>query len=121
MGIQPESLLSAAHSYHQLIQNVLGVGKVTLVDPNTQATVVRSKDPDNAIRRGKSTNAAIDDAFANGLFTLSEIAFDKEHKRALVSYSFVCGALCGSGNTLVFEKVPDGWKKVNLSCGGWIS
>lgn len=119
--IQPESVLSAAHSYHQLTQDALRVGGVRFVDPNQQAKIVRSNDPDNAIKRGKSTNAAVEGAFSSGLFTLSEIAFDTEHKHALVSYSFMCGSLCGSGNTWFFEKVGGEWRKVNLSCGGWIS
>jgi hypothetical protein len=120
IDIQPESLLSATRSYHQLIQDTLDVEKVRLVDPRKQATIV-SNDPDNAMRRGKSANAAVEEAFTNGLFTLSEIAFDREHKHALVSYSFACGSLCGSGNTWVFEKVAGEWKKVNLACGGWVS
>jgi hypothetical protein len=63
----------------------------------------------------------VEEAFANGLFTLSEIAFDTESNRALVSYSFICGSLCGSGNTWVFEKIGGEWKRVDRSCGGWVS
>ena len=121
VDIQPESLLSATHSYHQLTQGVLDGGKVRLVDPSKQAAIVHSNDPDNGMKRGKSTNAAVEEAFTNGLFSLSEIAFDTERKHALLSYSFVCGSLCGSGNTWVFEKVAGEWKRVNLSCGGWVS
>jgi hypothetical protein len=52
---------------------------------------------------------------------MSEIAFDKEQGRALVSYSFVCGSLCGSGGVWLFEKVDGVWKKSERVCGGWIS
>jgi hypothetical protein len=121
MDIEPQGLLSATQSYHELTQDVFDVGKVRLVDPNEQATIVHSNDPDNAMRRGQSTNAAVEAAFVNGLFPLSEIAFDTERKHALASYSFVCGSLCGSGNTWVFEKVAGRWKKVSLTCGGWVS
>ncbi len=34
---------------------------------------------------------SIKSAFDSGLFTLSEIVFDKEHLHAVVGYSFVCG------------------------------
>ncbi len=121
MDIQPEGFLSATQSYHELTQDVFDVGKVGLVDSDKQATIVHSNDPGNAMRHGKSTNAAVEAAFANGLFTLSEIAFDTGHKHALVSYSFVCGSLCGSGNTWVFEKIAGEWKKASLTCGGWVS
>lgn len=57
---------------------------------------------------------------ADGLLRLSEIAFDREHKRALVSYSFVCGPLCGQGRTLMLKKVGNAWK-IDRMCGGWIS
>jgi hypothetical protein len=59
-------------------------------------------------------------AFGSALFELSEIVFDKEHRRAVVSYSFVCGELCGNGSTLVLNKVGQGWK-VAKRCGGWVS
>jgi hypothetical protein len=120
-GIQLESLLSASHSYHRLTPGILPVEHLRLVDPNGQATIVHDNDPNTAMRHGKSSTGAVESAVANGLFTLSEIAFDAQRKHALVSYSFVCGSLCGSGNTWVFEKAAGEWKKVNLGCGGWVS
>ena len=72
----------------------------------------------------KVTTEQIDDsvkqAFQTGLFTLSEIVFDKEHRRAVVTYSFVCGTLCGNGDTLLLKKVGQHWR-VAKRCGGWIS
>jgi hypothetical protein len=120
-GIQLESLLSASQSYHRLTSGVLPAKHVRLVDPNEQTTIVGANDPHNAMKHGISATGAVESAVANGLFTLSEIAFDAERKHALVSYSFVCGSLCGSGNTWVFEKAAGTWKKVNLGCGGWVS
>jgi hypothetical protein len=120
-GIQLESLLSASHTYHRLTSDILPTERVRLVDPNKQATIVHANDPDSAMRHGKSASGAVEEAFANGLFTLSEIAFDTESKRALVSDSLVCGSLCGSGNTWVFEKIGGEWKRVDRSCGGWVS
>lgn len=73
------------------------------------------------MRKGVSVDAAVNNAFKNGLFELSEIAFDKAHRRAIVSYSFVCGSLCGNGGVWLFEKVDGVWKKSENVCGGWIS
>jgi hypothetical protein len=60
-------------------------------------------------------------AFSSGLFSMSEIAFDKEHHFAAVRYSFWCGPLCGHGRTLVFENVNGEWRNANRNCGYWIS
>jgi hypothetical protein len=77
-----------------------------------------------APRMVKTAAAKIDDsvkqAFQTGLFTLSEIVFDKDHRRAVVTYSFVCGTLCGNGDTLLLKKVGQHWR-VAKRCGGWIS
>jgi hypothetical protein len=53
-----------------------------------------------------------------GLFTFSEIVFDKKHQRAVLMYSFVCGLLCGHGNTMIMKKVGQKWK-VGKRCGSW--
>jgi hypothetical protein len=119
--IELESLLSASHSYHRLTRDILPIEHVRFVDPNTQATIAHASDPHNAMRHGKSATGAVEEAFANGLFTLSEVAFDRDRKRALVSYSFVCGSLCGNGNTWVFEKIGGEWRRADRSCGGWVS
>ena len=57
---------------------------------------------------------------ATDLFTFTEIIFNKEHTRAAVQNSSVCGGLCGVGGTLVFT-VEDGEWKLNSVCSGWIS
>lgn len=120
-GIQLESLIRASRTYHKLTPEILRTERVRLVDPTKQAPIVRTNDPANALKRGRSLNDAVENAFAHGLFSLSEIAFDKEHKHALVSYSFVCGSLCGSGSTRIFEKTGSEWKRTTRSCGGWVS
>jgi len=73
------------------------------------------------MREGKSVEDAVRNAFATGLFSMSEIAFDKDHHHAVVSYSFWCGFLCGHGKTVVFEKVNGMWRNTNRNCGGWVS
>jgi hypothetical protein len=120
-GIELQNLQSAAHTFHVFTPNVLTMKNARLVDPNKQAEIVRKNYPDKTMREGKSVSEAVDEAFSTGLFSLSEIAFDKEKRHAVVSYSYRCGALCGNGATLVFEKVGDSWRKMDRRCGGWIS
>ena len=55
------------------------------------------------------------------LVQLSEIAFDKTRRFAVISYAFSCGNLCGEGRMVVFEKSGNGWKEADRSCIGWIS
>lgn len=120
-GIQLENLTEASHSFHDLLPDVL-VGKgMTLVDPKRQAKIVHSNDPSNTIRNGKAIDNAVADAFATALFSMSEIAFDKEHHFGVVSYHFWCGSLCGNGSTIVFEKINDVWKDANRDCARWVS
>ncbi|HTW56938.1 MAG TPA: hypothetical protein VMD99_02285 [Terriglobales bacterium] len=54
-----------------------------------------------------------------GLLTLSEIAFDREHLRAIVTYDFNCGGLCGHGKMLALTKSGKEWK-ISKICGGWL-
>lgn len=120
-GIELQNLASVAHTFHVLTPNVLTVKKARLVDPDKQSQVVRENDPDKTMRKGKSVSEAVNDAYSTALFSLSEIAFDKEKRHAVVSYRYWCGALCGHGSTLVFEKVGNTWKKMDRHCGGWVS
>jgi len=119
--IELQSIANAAHSLHILTRDVLGEINIRLVDADKQAVIVQSNDPSKSIREGKSAEITVKEAFSAGLFSMSEIAFDKKHGRALVSYSFVCGSLCGSGGVWLFEKVDGMWKKSERVCGGWIS
>ena len=120
-GIEPQNIANAAHSFHVLTGDVLGGKNIRVVGANKQAVIVQRNDPSNSIREGKSLETAVNRAFSSGLFSMSEIAFDKEHRRALVSYSFGCGLLCGSGGVWLFEKVDGVWKKSDRDCGGWVS
>lgn len=120
-GIEPQSVVSAAHSFRILTGDVLAGKNVRLVDADKQAVIVHNNDPNNSIRDGKSVETAVNVAFSSGLFSVSEIAFDKDKRHALVSYSFVCGELCGSGGVWLFEKVDGVWTRSEHVCGGWIS
>jgi len=120
-GIDLENIASVSHSFHDLPPDVLAGNGMTLVDPKKQAKIVHSNDPSDTIPKGKSVQDSVDDAFSTALFSMSEIAFDKEHQFAVVSYHFWCGSLCGNGSTIVFEKINGVWQNANRNCGGWIS
>lgn len=103
--------------------------RVVLVDPEQQESKVKQNDPQNLIKKAIDEREPVTDgqldkslklAFSTGLFSLSEIVFDKGHRHAFVSYSFVCGSLRGHGNDLVLEKTGKGWK-VRKTCSSWIS
>jgi len=127
-GIMKES----ATVIHRIGPSLTTGRKIALVDPDHQKVTIRENDPQNRMRKAidegqqiqqitdKQLGQSIKTAFESGLFTLSEIVFDKEHRHAAVSYSFVCGGLCGNGNTLVLKKVGQSWK-VAKRCGGWVS
>ena len=99
------------------------------VDPEQQTEIVKRNDPQNLIKSAIDNHESISDkqldgsvkqAFNSGLFTLSEIIFDKQHRHALVAYTFWCGMLCGHGNTLILKRFVKDWK-VGKRCGGYIS
>lgn len=112
---------SPFRSRHTLTSAVLKGTNARLVNPGKGARSVEASDPDVGIAKGKTVTRAVKAAFENGLFSLSEIAFDKEHRYAVVAYSFWCGSLCGSGSALVFEKIGSGWRRTDRRCGGWVS
>ncbi len=120
-GIEPPNIARAAHTFHILTGDVLGGKNIRLVDADKQTVIVQSNDPSNSISEGESVETTVTSAFSAGLFSVSEIAFDKEHRRALVSYAFVCGSLCGSGGVWLFERVDGVWRKSEHVCGGWVS
>jgi hypothetical protein len=119
-GVQLDNLSTVSHSYHELPPEVLPSKAMRIVDPKTHARIVHSNDPSNTIRKGEPVKDAVKAAFATDLFSMSEIAFDKEHHFAAVRYSFWCGSLCGHGSTLIFEKVDGEWRNAR-NCGGWVS
>jgi hypothetical protein len=96
-------------------------GHVRLVDPERQASTVERNDPSRKIRDGESVEDAVKGAFASGLLQVSEIAFDRNHRYAVMRFSFSCGMLCGHGGTMVFEKRKGEWKPTKRRCGFWIS
>ena len=102
---------------------------VVLVNGELQQKKVEENDPQKLMKRAidggkrvteKQLDGSLHQAFAAGIFTLSEIAFDKRHQHAVLAYSFVCGGLCGHGNTVVLRKAGGKWKQ-RKTCRSWIS
>jgi hypothetical protein len=92
---------------HRLGPSLVADTKIVLVDPERQQQV------DPSVK-----NTAV------YIFGLSEIAFDKQHLRAVVAYSFTCGRLCGYGTTLLLKKLGHDWKVAkspNSLCAYWVS
>jgi hypothetical protein len=127
-GLNLEAALGTTAFIHRIGPELM-VDKIVLVDPDRQQGTIKENDPEKLMRKviddheqitDEQLDKSLERAFSSGLFTLSEIAFDKEHRRAVVSYGFVCGALCGHGNLLVLKKVGHNWK-VSKRCGGWVS
>ncbi len=107
--------------FHKFDPQTTFPANVELVDPKKQSATVRKNDPSRTIKQGKPVDDAVQDAFATGLLTVSEIAFDSTHEYAVMRFSFVCGMLCGHGETLVFRYVDGQWKHANKRCSRWIS
>jgi hypothetical protein len=114
---------------HRLDHSLMPDMHLVFVDPDRQQKAIDENDPQNLVKKAvdaheRVTDAQVDQsvkhAFEAGMFTLSEIVFDKEHRRAVVAYSFACGSLCGNGNTLILTKSGKSWK-VAKRCGGWVS
>jgi len=127
-GIELESTSAAV--VHRLDQRVTKMKKnMVLVDAETQQKKIEENDPQKLMKRAiddgervtdKQIGDSLTQAFGTGLFTFSEIAFDKQHHYAVLTYSFVCGGLCGHGNTIVLKKVKEGWR-IGRTCRNWIS
>ena len=128
-GLELENTDNSVSNIHELSLAVAVHSSIVLVDPALQQKKVEENDPQKLVKRAiedreevteKQVDNSVKRAFQTGLFTLSEIAFDKRHRRAAVAYSFVCGELCGNGDTLILKKVGQKWK-ISKRCGGWVS
>jgi hypothetical protein len=73
---------------------------------------------ETAVARGEFHEADLTRAFAHGLIRFSRIQFDRDGQLALLTFSHVCGDLCGSGSTLLMKKRGTVWK-VAKRCRGW--
>jgi hypothetical protein len=101
----------------RLTEDFAKQNNLRIVDPKLH----KIQDPEEGMRSGLSVESAVKSGLSSGILTISEIIFDKKHKRAAFRYSFYCGGLCGHAETVVYEKNHQGWKPTKLSCGFGIS
>ena len=129
-GIEMDAGNTSTSLVHRLDGRVRKMKKdTTLVDAELQQKKGEENDPQKLMKRAiddgervteKQLDRSLRGAFAAGLFTFSEIAFDRRHQHAVLAYSFVCGGLCGHGNTIVLKKIGGKWKQ-SKTCRSWIS
>ncbi|HKV92923.1 MAG TPA: hypothetical protein VJW20_10275 [Candidatus Angelobacter sp.] len=100
----------AGTTMHMLDPSLAIKDRIILVDPNAQRIQVKANDPSKTMREGKTSEEAVNHAFATGLLTMSEIVFDQRHRVALMSFSFWCGRTCGHGAVFLFKKTGKKWK-----------
>jgi len=106
---------------HRLDSSLAIAGHIALVDSTSQSEKIRQNDPSKTMREGKPVDHAVSDAFASALLTLSEIAFDKNHHKAVMSFSFSCGKLCGNTAIVMLKQVGRNWKVTGQTCGEGVS
>ena len=69
----------------------------------------------------ESINRSTETGRPTGILSLSSVAFNPEKSVAVLHFSYVCGSLCGGGETLVLDKTASGWIQRSATCHGWIS
>ena len=128
-GIALEKADNSTPLVHKLGPSVAIGRNIVLLDPEQQELRIRENDFQNLLRKGAEQGKQVTDeeldkplkqGFATGLFSLSEMAFDKPHRHAIVIFNFVCGRLCGNGGIVIVKKGHDGWKAMKPG-RGWIS
>jgi hypothetical protein len=87
-GIRTDVINAGARSFHELSPDLLKGVRARFVDPNRQSNLTPISDPNNPANRRKHVERTVNDAFANGLLSMSAIVFDSDHQRALVSFQF---------------------------------
>lgn len=103
---------------------------VVLVDPEQQKSKVKQNDPQNLMKKAiderepatdEQLNKSLELAFSTGLFSFSEIIFDKGRRRAMVSYSFVCGILVGTETRWFSKKLGTDGKSERRAVAGYLN
>lgn len=113
--LQLENFKEANSTVH-LLDALAGSPNIMIVDLNKKGEPVEKNNPDTAGKIEASASRGV----ARGYLQLSEIAFDRQHHRAVLSYGYHCGRLCGQGKTIILEKVEGTWKFVpHHVCSSW--
>ena len=121
-GLELEPVTAGETHYFRAVDGwKIGGEKLRLVVAEVQEEIIKKKsDPSVGMSKGHGVDEAVENSFRNGLFTFSEIQFDKKHEHAILKFSFHCGMLCGHGGTVVLTKKDGVWKQTS-ECGNWIS
>lgn len=120
-GLELEPVTAGETHYFRAVDGWrIGGDKLRLVVAETQEEEIKKNDPWSGIKQGHSVDDSVRNGFNHGLFSFSEIQFDKKHEHAILKFSFHCGSLCGNGGTVVLTKTKDGWKQTG-ECARWIS
>lgn len=101
----------------QQLADSLVNNRVHFVDPATYKVAQVG----DFMRQGEDLDGAVQSAFDRGLMSLSEVVFDRGHKRAALSFSFQCGQLCGHGGVVIYELRNGQWQRSKRHCGSRIS
>jgi hypothetical protein len=106
-----------AHLHALTASSIPGSIKSVIVDPLLEDKKIVAKESSPQQPRRKHARP---DMQAH-ILSLSEVVFNADHTRAVMSYSFVCGMLCGDGGGALFEKRDGKWIFVKNVCGHWVS
>lgn len=121
-GISLENFKQAHSIVHTVGPDVAINSKIVIVDPAKQTEQIKENDPSKALLKGRrDVDELVKTAFSSALFTFSEIGFDKKHTWAVLTFSFLCGSLCGHGGTVILHRVKGEWKITGRNCGYWQS
>lgn len=107
-GVKLEDAKVAGKGNHTLGPQVLRSKVIRLVSAQQESAILRQRDADGANSQKDASGMMAD----LGVLALSEIAFDKTHRFAVIRYVFICGSQCNSGAILVLEKVGSQWTGV---------
>lgn len=117
----PSVLLTTAATRHfrtqTFAQEDFPVAPIRVVNPDIQHLLVRDRDPSRNISGEGNIDEAIRDAFEAGLLQVSDIGFDITGQRAVLTFSFSCGTLCGHAGTAMLERRGERWVRSPRDCG----
>jgi hypothetical protein len=121
LACAPSALITTAISRHfrtlRFTQDDFLHAPVRVVDPHLQRAVVRARDPNTNIAEEADIDDALQDAFDAGLLEVSDIGFDVTGQRAIFTFSFSCGMLCGHRGTAMMERKNQQWTLSPRRCG----
>lgn len=117
----PSVLLTTAATRHfrtqTFAQSDFAGSPIRVVDPDIQRLLIRTHDPSRNIMGDDNIDEAIQAAFDAGLLQVSDVGFDITGQRAVLTFSFSCGMLCGHAGTAMLERRDGRWVRSQQECG----